>query len=75
MLYRLLRDDGRIECEGDARNEDDALAVLGRLLAKTLTFDGPTTGSTYLLQGVEANQVGCRSREGRAVYVIDPSSN
>ncbi len=74
MLYRLLRDDGGTECEGDARDDDHALAVLGGLLTKTLAFDGPT-GPTYLLQRVETNQVSWRSREGRAVYVIDPSSN
>ena len=74
MLYRLLRDDGEIECEADARDDDHALAELGRKLAKTLAFDGPGR-SMYLLQCVETNQVHWGPREGKAVYEIDPQSN
>ena len=74
MLYRLLRDDGEIECEADARDDDHALEELGRKLEKTLTFDG-SAGRTYLLQCVETNQVHWGSREGKAVYEIDPQSN
>ena len=74
MLYRLLRDDGGIECDGDARDDDHALTVLGGRLKKTLAFDGPV-GPTYILQSVEAKQVQWHSREGRGVYVIDPPLN
>jgi len=71
MLYRLLRDDGKIECEADARDDDHALVELGRKLAKTLAFDG-LARSTYLLQCVERNQVQWAPREGKAVYEIGP---
>jgi hypothetical protein len=70
MLYRLLRGDGSIECDGDARDDDHALVVLGGLLKKTLAFDGPAVPD-YLLQSIEANKAQWRPHEGRAVYVID----
>jgi hypothetical protein len=74
MLYVLLRDDGSIECEGDARDDDHALKVLGSKLNKTLGFDGPV-GPAYILQVAKTNEVQWRSREGRGVYVIDDNLN
>ena len=77
MLYRLLRDDGEIECEADARDDHHALRELGRKLEKTLSFIGPAgpTYTTYMLQCVETNQVHWRPHFSKAVYEIDPQSN
>jgi len=69
MLYRLLCDDGSVECEGEAQDDDHALVVLGGKIEKRLAFDSPSP-HTYQLQCVE-KQVRWRSREGRAVYIID----
>ncbi len=74
MHYRLLRDDGEIECEADARDDHHALRELGRKLEKTLSFNGPA-GPTYRLQCVETNQVHWRPHFSKAVYEIDPQSN
>ncbi len=73
-LYRLRDDNGDIACEGDAQDDDHALAVLGAKIGKTLAFDAPSPHA-YMMQRVETNQVGWDAGKGVAVHVIDPPSN
>lgn len=69
-LYRLVRDDGEAECGVDARGDDHALALLGEKLGKPLSFEGPAAPD-FLLQVIDTSKTHWRSREGRAVFLVD----